>query len=148
MALLWTELARNYEAGPEDRLDLLQEIHIVLWRSLAGFDGRCSLRTWVYRIAHNVAVSHILRSRKARSLGLLSFEELEETERPGVSDSDMRPLESQQLTPPLSCQQPTDRAYQKRTKYRLIYRPFRLLALSNLFGVNSRWVDADRLPLS
>jgi RNA polymerase sigma-70 factor, ECF subfamily len=90
-------LVRTYEAGPEDRLDLLQDIHIALWRSFAGFDGRCSLRTWVFRIAHNVAVSHILRSRKARSLGLLSLEELEETERPAGSDSDMRPLESQQL---------------------------------------------------
>jgi len=90
-------LARSYEARPEDRLDLLQEIHIALWRSFAGFDGRCSLRTWVYRIAHNVAVSHILRSRKARSLRLLSLEELEESEWPVVSNSDMGPLESQQL---------------------------------------------------
>jgi RNA polymerase sigma-70 factor (ECF subfamily) len=89
-------LARAYEARPEDRLDLLQEIHIALWRSFTGFDGRCSLRTWVYRIAHNVAVSHILRSRRAKSLSLLSLEELEESEWPAASNSDVRPLESQQ----------------------------------------------------
>jgi DNA-directed RNA polymerase specialized sigma24 family protein len=33
----------------------LQEIRIALWRSFANFDGRCSLRTWVYRVAHNTA---------------------------------------------------------------------------------------------
>ena len=90
-------LARTYEAEPEDRLDLLQEIHIALWRSFAGFNGRCSLRTWVYRVAHNVAVSHILRSRKVRRLRLLSLEELEESERAAVSDSEMGSPESQQL---------------------------------------------------
>jgi RNA polymerase sigma-70 factor (ECF subfamily) len=57
-------LARGYEADPEHRLDLLQEIHLNLWQSLRLFDGRCALRTWVYRIAHNVAASHILRQRR------------------------------------------------------------------------------------
>ena len=47
----------------ERRRDLLQEIHIALWRSLAGFDRRCSLRTWVYRVAHNTATSQVLRRR-------------------------------------------------------------------------------------
>lgn len=28
-------------------------------------DGRCSLRTWTYRVAHNVAVSHMIRRSKA-----------------------------------------------------------------------------------
>lgn len=60
-------LARGYEADPETRRDLLQEIHIELWRSLRLFDGRCSLQTWVYRVAHNVAASHVLRSRRALS---------------------------------------------------------------------------------
>ena len=60
-------LARGYEADPELRRDLLQEIHVELWRSLRLFDGRCSLRTWVYRVAHNVAASHIVRMRRASS---------------------------------------------------------------------------------
>jgi RNA polymerase sigma-70 factor (ECF subfamily) len=65
-------LAQGYEADPEKRRDLLQEIHIELWRSLRLFDGRCSLQTWVYRVAHNVAASHIVRSRRAsdRLVGL------------------------------------------------------------------------------
>jgi RNA polymerase sigma-70 factor (ECF subfamily) len=43
-------LARAYEADIEDRRDLLQEIHLALWRSFETFDDRCSLRTWIYRI--------------------------------------------------------------------------------------------------
>ena len=57
-------LARAYEANAENRQDLLQEIHFALWRSLEGYDGRCSVRTWVYRVAHNTATSHVLRRRR------------------------------------------------------------------------------------
>lgn len=70
-------LARAYEADPELRLDLLQDIHIALWRSFAGFNGCCSLRTWVYRVAHNVATTHVIRQRRANSLKLVGLEELE-----------------------------------------------------------------------
>ncbi|HZP17892.1 MAG TPA: sigma-70 family RNA polymerase sigma factor [Terriglobales bacterium] len=70
-------LARAYEADPDLRRDLLQEIHIALWRSFEGFDQRCSLRTWVYRVAHNVSVSHVLRQRRARSHALAGLDELE-----------------------------------------------------------------------
>jgi RNA polymerase sigma-70 factor, ECF subfamily len=69
-------LARAYEADPEARRDLLQDIHLQLWRSLASFDERCSLRTWVYRVAHNVAASHVVRQRRNR-MRLASIEELE-----------------------------------------------------------------------
>jgi RNA polymerase sigma-70 factor, ECF subfamily len=70
-------LARSYEANPEDRRDLLQEIHLALWRSFETFEARCSLRTWVYRVAHNVAASHVIRSRRMRSQTLVSLEELD-----------------------------------------------------------------------
>lgn len=60
-------LARGYEADPDRQRDLLQEIHLELWVSLASFDGRCSLRTWVYRIAHNVGASHVVRDRRTTS---------------------------------------------------------------------------------
>jgi RNA polymerase sigma-70 factor (ECF subfamily) len=56
-------LARAYEPDADKRRDLLQEIHIAMWRSLARFDHRCSMRTWVYRVAHNVATSHVIRPR-------------------------------------------------------------------------------------
>lgn len=71
-----SRLAGGYEADPDKRRDLLQEIHIGLWRSLSTFDGRCSLRTWVYRVAHNLAASHIVRSRRMSSR-LVELEALE-----------------------------------------------------------------------
>jgi len=70
-------LARGYEADPDRRRDLLQEIHLALWQSLAGFDGRCSLRTWVYRVAHNVATSHVIREHRVNSRILVDIEALE-----------------------------------------------------------------------
>jgi len=39
-------------------------------------------------------------------------------------------------------------SYQKRTKYRRIYRLIPLRTLSNLFRVNSRWVDGDRVKMA
>lgn len=57
-------LAVAYERDADRRKDLLQDIHFALWRSLAAFDGRCALRTWVYRVAHNVAASHALRDHR------------------------------------------------------------------------------------
>jgi RNA polymerase sigma-70 factor, ECF subfamily len=68
-------LARAYEPDADRRRDLLQEIHLALWRSFAVFDGRCSLRTWVYRIAHNTATSQVLR-RKANAPTLVGLDEL------------------------------------------------------------------------
>jgi RNA polymerase sigma-70 factor (ECF subfamily) len=69
-------LASAYEANPEERRDLLQDIHVALWRSFAGFDGRCSLRTWVYRVAHNIAISHVVRQRRKNSV-LMTLEAIE-----------------------------------------------------------------------
>jgi RNA polymerase sigma-70 factor (ECF subfamily) len=71
-------LARVYEADPDKRRDLGQEIHLALWRSFAGWNGRCSLRTWVYRVAHNAATSHVIRQRRANAQTLVSLEELEQ----------------------------------------------------------------------
>lgn len=71
-----SRLARAYEAEADARQDLVQDIHLALWRSLAGFDGRCSLRTWVYRVAHNTAAHHIARRRRGRREHLATLEEL------------------------------------------------------------------------
>src|SRR5688572_32110744 len=59
-------LTRAYEADADRRRDVLQEIHLAVWQSLARFDGRCALGTWVYRVAHNTATSKCLRDRHSR----------------------------------------------------------------------------------
>ncbi|PYS37411.1 MAG: RNA polymerase subunit sigma-24 [Acidobacteria bacterium] len=70
-------LVRAYELDSERRRDLLQDIHLALWRSFEKFQERCSLRTWVYRVAHNVATSQVIRKRYTNSQVLLSIEEIE-----------------------------------------------------------------------
>jgi RNA polymerase sigma-70 factor (ECF subfamily) len=67
-------LARAYEAEPETRRDLLQEIHFALWSSFEKYDARCTTRTWVYRVAHNVGASHVAHDRRAKSKQFVSIE--------------------------------------------------------------------------
>ena len=71
-------LAAGYEADPEKRHDLRQEIHFQLWRSLEVFDGRCSLKTWTFRVAHNTAVTYVNRERR-NNARLVSLEEVEQS---------------------------------------------------------------------
>ncbi len=70
-------LAWAYEADPDRRRDLLQEIHLALWRSFEKFDARCSLRTWIYRVAHNAAISRVTRRRKLTEPVFLTLEKIE-----------------------------------------------------------------------
>jgi len=79
-------LARAYEADADQRLDLLQDIHLAVWRSFAGYDGRCSERTWVYRVAHNVAISHGQKRRRSRPERLSTLDELAARGDPGQPD--------------------------------------------------------------
>jgi RNA polymerase sigma factor (sigma-70 family) len=61
-------LVAAYLVNAADREDLLQEIAAGIWKSLPGFRGESSERTWIYRIAHNVAIrcSSKVRGRIAR----------------------------------------------------------------------------------
>jgi len=70
-------LARAYESDASILDDLLQEIHITIWRSFAGYDGRCSIRTWVYRVAHNTAASHVLKRTRLKRRAFVGLEEIE-----------------------------------------------------------------------
>lgn len=56
-------LATAYVDRPWEREDLFQEIAIALWQALPKFRGDASERTWLYRIAHNVAISSSARLR-------------------------------------------------------------------------------------
>jgi RNA polymerase sigma-70 factor, ECF subfamily len=88
-------LARAYEAEADTRTDLLQDIHVALWRSFAAFDGRCSVRTWVYRVAHNTAASHVQkrrRSRAERGATLDSIEALPDSDDPETAVGERRAL--------------------------------------------------------
>jgi RNA polymerase sigma-70 factor (ECF subfamily) len=87
-------LARGYEADADLRRDLRQEIHLQLWRSLATFDGRCTLRTWAYRVAHNVGASHVLKRRaKARLVGLDELQSAADVDDPETTAGERQVIE-------------------------------------------------------
>ncbi len=87
-------LARAYELDPEARRDLLQDIHLHLWRSFASFDQRCSLRTWVYRIAHNVATGHVIRQKRIRDK-LVGIENIDSM--PGSDEGELAASQAEAL---------------------------------------------------
>jgi RNA polymerase sigma-70 factor, ECF subfamily len=99
-------LARAYENDADKRRDLLQDIHFALWRSFAMFEARCSLRTWVYRVAHASAASYVLRQRRARVDSLVSLEELDAM--PVPADADHR-IAVRRLTELIQKLRPLDR---------------------------------------
>lgn len=55
-------LAAFRERDPAARADLQQEIALGLWRALEMFREESSERTWVLRIAHNIAVTHAIKA--------------------------------------------------------------------------------------
>ena len=57
-------LAIGYERDPARRQDLVQDIWLALWQAWPRFRGECSERTFVFRIAHNRAVTHIRHWRR------------------------------------------------------------------------------------
>ena len=50
--------------------DLYQEILINLWRSMPSFEGRSSVRTWIWRISLNTCISIDRKKRRSQKLPL------------------------------------------------------------------------------
>jgi RNA polymerase sigma factor (sigma-70 family) len=58
-------LTASYEALPQAREDLLQEILLAIWRALPSFRGDCSEKTFALRVAHNRCLTHVWRRGKS-----------------------------------------------------------------------------------
>jgi RNA polymerase sigma factor (sigma-70 family) len=54
------------ERDPGRRQDMLQEIWLAVWQALPRFRGDSSERTFVFRIAHNRAVTHVQHRQRRR----------------------------------------------------------------------------------
>jgi RNA polymerase sigma factor (sigma-70 family) len=53
------KVATTYCRGAEDRADLAQEILAQLWAAWPRYDAARPFTTWMYRVALNVAISHV-----------------------------------------------------------------------------------------
>ena len=53
------KVANTYGFHAQDRDDLAQEITAQLWRAFPGYDMQRTFSTWMYRVALNVAISHV-----------------------------------------------------------------------------------------
>lgn len=86
--LAWRALAR-YGVAERDLEDQCQEVFLVVHRNLAGFEGRASIKTWIYAICRRVAANY--RARAANRHELLVQAEAE----PGRADvlADGQPFE-------------------------------------------------------
>ena len=54
-------VAASYEADPALQEDLVQEILIAIHRALPSLEHRQSLAAFVFRIAHNRSVTHVMK---------------------------------------------------------------------------------------
>lgn len=63
----WRSLARQGVAE-RDLPDVCQEVFMVVHRQLPGFEGRSTLRTWLYGICRHVAANHRRRAVNRREL--------------------------------------------------------------------------------
>jgi RNA polymerase sigma-70 factor (ECF subfamily) len=61
---------RRMVGNHEDTDDLLQETYIRAWKNLDSFKGDSKLSTWVFRIATNLALTHIDKSKRTQTLSL------------------------------------------------------------------------------
>lgn len=63
-------IAASYAADPARRDDLLQEMSIAAWQALPRWRGEGSVRAFVARVAHNRAMTVLVRERRAAAAEL------------------------------------------------------------------------------
>lgn len=64
-------IARSYEANRALVDEIVQEILLALWEALPRFRGDSELKTFVVKVAHNRAITHVAKeARRPRSVEL------------------------------------------------------------------------------
>ncbi|NWF83468.1 MAG: RNA polymerase sigma factor [Bryobacteraceae bacterium] len=59
---------RRLSGHEEDAMDLAQDVFLKAWQSLGRLEDPARFGPWLYRIAHNEAVSHVRRKRPETDL--------------------------------------------------------------------------------
>lgn len=66
-------LAASYEADPALQEDLVQEILVAIHRALPSLRQEDRLAPFIFRIAHNRSVTHVIKQTARRKKGALDF---------------------------------------------------------------------------
>lgn len=80
----FSELVSEYEkpiyricyrflGNEEDSLDAVQEVFIKIYRYIGKFEGKSSLKTWIYRIAANTCITAFEKKKKEKQGFLKAF---------------------------------------------------------------------------
>jgi RNA polymerase sigma-70 factor (ECF subfamily) len=85
------KIVHSYAWDPDDRDDLAQEILAQLWRAWPGYDPARTFSTWMYRIALNVAISHVRSASQHRRHAVALDEQAHD-----VADGQARDPDSEQ----------------------------------------------------
>lgn len=56
---------RRMVPNPEEAADVAQDVFIRAFQNLARFDGRSSLRTWLFRIAYNLCIDRARKQKRS-----------------------------------------------------------------------------------
>lgn len=92
------KVAYSYCAQPNDRDDLIQEICWQLWRSFPKYDESRKFSTWMYRVALNVAISHLRQANRGAPQSLsIDSDEASEIAAPEPVQPDERITELNRL---------------------------------------------------
>ncbi|MEO6065349.1 MAG: sigma-70 family RNA polymerase sigma factor [Lysobacterales bacterium] len=86
------KVAASYSRNAADRADLAQDIVLQLWRAWPRYDRSRPFPTWMFRVALNVAISHLRRERQRRS-----HEPLDEVHEQQVGASDVDAVGGERL---------------------------------------------------
>jgi RNA polymerase sigma-70 factor (ECF subfamily) len=92
------KVAAAYTGGRADRMDLMQEISLQLWKAYPRYSPERPFSTWMYRIALNVAIS-FLRSatRPHRQTVSLEVAEIDVPDETTTPETDERVAELQRV---------------------------------------------------
>ncbi|HRF58611.1 MAG TPA: sigma-70 family RNA polymerase sigma factor [Fimbriimonadaceae bacterium] len=74
-------------ANTEEALDITQDVFIRAYQGFGRFDGRCSLRSWLFKIAYNLCVDRVRRNDRHPTELRLDASAADESETIDVADS-------------------------------------------------------------
>ncbi len=62
-------VARRYVASPDVAEDVVQDTWVAVLKGIDGFEGRASLRTWLFRVLINIAKTRGIRDKRLLPVG-------------------------------------------------------------------------------